>query len=145
MYIWLTVSSYMVKYLRISSYIRKPFLIYYFATVFLIYEETLIFLFISVPACFPLSEWFEWLKLYFSCCLSLIVVGAVAGSTGYRLTRAETCSSSRRGEGKRRDPLCMAAGCFPRKQNSCNGTFRLIEVLCWYVWERLRFILSVEN
>jgi hypothetical protein len=31
--IWLTASSYdMVKYLRISSYIRKPFLIYDFAT-----------------------------------------------------------------------------------------------------------------
>ncbi len=31
-YIWLTASSYMVKYLRISSYcIRKPFLIYDFA------------------------------------------------------------------------------------------------------------------
>ncbi len=34
--IWLTASSHMVKYLRISSYIRKPFLIY------------LIFFFISV-------------------------------------------------------------------------------------------------
>ncbi len=31
-YIWLTASSYMVKYLRISSYIRKPFLKYDFAT-----------------------------------------------------------------------------------------------------------------
>ncbi len=33
-YIWLTVtaSSYMGKYLRISSYIRNPFLIYDFAT-----------------------------------------------------------------------------------------------------------------
>ncbi len=30
--IWLTTSSYMGKYLRISSYIRKPFLIYDFAT-----------------------------------------------------------------------------------------------------------------
>ncbi len=29
---WLTASSYKVKYLRISSYIRKPFLIYDFAT-----------------------------------------------------------------------------------------------------------------
>ncbi len=29
---WLTTSSYMGKYLRISSYIRKPFLIYDFAT-----------------------------------------------------------------------------------------------------------------
>jgi hypothetical protein len=32
-HIWLTASSYMTKYLRISSYIRKPFLIYDFATV----------------------------------------------------------------------------------------------------------------
>ncbi len=44
---------YMVKYLRISSYIRKPFLIYDFATVcstlnFLIFEENFIFFFISV-------------------------------------------------------------------------------------------------
>jgi hypothetical protein len=31
-HIWLTASSYMVIYLRISSYIRKPFLIYDFAT-----------------------------------------------------------------------------------------------------------------
>jgi hypothetical protein len=30
--IWLTASSYMGKYLRISSYIRNPFLIYDFAT-----------------------------------------------------------------------------------------------------------------
>ena len=30
--IWLTASSYMVKYFRISSYIRKPFLIHDFAT-----------------------------------------------------------------------------------------------------------------
>ncbi len=31
-HIWLTASSYIGKYLRISSYIRKPFLIYDFAT-----------------------------------------------------------------------------------------------------------------
>ncbi len=31
-HIWLTASSYMGKYLRISSYIRKPFFIYDFAT-----------------------------------------------------------------------------------------------------------------
>jgi hypothetical protein len=31
-HIWLTASSYMGKYLRISSYIRKPFLIYDYAT-----------------------------------------------------------------------------------------------------------------
>jgi hypothetical protein len=46
-----TISSYLVKYLHISSYtcIRKPFLIYDFATApfFLIFEENLIFFFIS--------------------------------------------------------------------------------------------------
>ncbi len=31
-WVWLTASSYMGKYLRISSYIRKPFLTYDFAT-----------------------------------------------------------------------------------------------------------------
>ncbi len=31
-HIWLTASSYMVKFLCISSHIRKPFLIYDFAT-----------------------------------------------------------------------------------------------------------------
>ncbi len=48
-HIWLTASSYMTKYLRISSNIRKPFLIYDFATApFLIYVENFIFFFISV-------------------------------------------------------------------------------------------------
>jgi hypothetical protein len=52
-HIWLTASSCMGKYFRISSYIRKPFLIYDFATNcsilnFLIYEENLILFFISV-------------------------------------------------------------------------------------------------
>ncbi len=47
-HILLTASSYMIKYLRISSNIRKPFLIYDFVTAFLIYEESLIFFFISV-------------------------------------------------------------------------------------------------
>ncbi len=47
-HIWPTASSYMGKYLRISSYIRKFFLIYDFATAcstlnFLSYEENLIF------------------------------------------------------------------------------------------------------
>ncbi len=42
-------SSYMVKYFRSSSYIRKPFLIYDFATLnFLINEENFVFFFISV-------------------------------------------------------------------------------------------------
>jgi hypothetical protein len=40
----------MGKYLRISSYIRKPFLQYDCSTLnFPIYEENLIFFFISVP------------------------------------------------------------------------------------------------
>jgi hypothetical protein len=40
----------MVKYLRLSSYIREPFLIYDFATdpIRLIYEENFVFFFISV-------------------------------------------------------------------------------------------------
>ncbi len=52
-HIWLTASSYIGKYLPISSYIRKPFLIYDFVTAPLwispIYEENLIFFFISAP------------------------------------------------------------------------------------------------
>ncbi len=51
-HIWLTASSYMRKYLHISSYTRKPFLIYDFATAPLwisyIYEESLISFFSSV-------------------------------------------------------------------------------------------------
>jgi hypothetical protein len=48
----------MAKYLRISSYIRKPFLIYDFACNcsilnFLIYEENLIFFFICIGRCYP--------------------------------------------------------------------------------------------
>ncbi len=51
--IWLTASWYMVKYLRISSYIRKPFLIYVWLCNwshlnFLIDEENFVFFFISV-------------------------------------------------------------------------------------------------
>ncbi len=47
--IWLTASSYVVKYFRISSYIRKPFLIYDFATLnFLINEENFFFFLFSV-------------------------------------------------------------------------------------------------
>ncbi len=38
----------MIKCLRISSIIRKPFLIYDFVTAFIIYEENLISFFISV-------------------------------------------------------------------------------------------------
>ena len=50
-HIWLTASSYIGKYLLISSYIGKPFIIYdcNCSTLnFLIYEENLIFFFISV-------------------------------------------------------------------------------------------------
>ncbi len=50
-YMTITASSYMGKYLRISSYMRKPFLIYDFATAPLkisLYEENLIYIFISV-------------------------------------------------------------------------------------------------
>ncbi len=50
-HIWLTASSYMGKYLRISSYIRKLFLIYDFATVPLLislYMRKIWFSFLSV-------------------------------------------------------------------------------------------------
>ncbi len=45
-HIWLTASTYIWKYLRISSYIRTPFLIYEFP--YTVYEENLIFFFLSV-------------------------------------------------------------------------------------------------
>jgi hypothetical protein len=44
-------SSYMTKYLRISSYITKPFLIYEFATALLwisLYMKKILFVFLSV-------------------------------------------------------------------------------------------------
>ncbi len=50
-HIWLTASSYMLKYLRISSYIRKPFIKCDFATSpFCIYlhMRTIFFSFLSV-------------------------------------------------------------------------------------------------
>ncbi len=50
-YIWLTASSYMGKYLCISSYIRKPFLIYDFATAPLwisLYMRKILLSFLSV-------------------------------------------------------------------------------------------------
>jgi hypothetical protein len=51
-HIWLSASSFMVKYLHIFSYIRKPFLIYDFASEshlnFLIYEENFLLFFINV-------------------------------------------------------------------------------------------------
>ncbi len=53
-HIWLTASSYMGKYFGISSYIRKPFLIYEFATAPLwisLYIRKVWFSFLSVYAC----------------------------------------------------------------------------------------------
>ncbi len=50
-HIWLTASSYMGKYLRISSYNRKPFLIYDFAAALLWiswYMRKILFYFLSV-------------------------------------------------------------------------------------------------
>ncbi len=50
-HIWLTATSYMGKYLRTSSYIRKPFLIYDFATAQLwlsLYMREIWFSFLSV-------------------------------------------------------------------------------------------------
>ncbi len=52
-HLWLTASSYKWKYLRISSYIRKPFLIYDFATAPLWispYMRKILFSFLSVHA-----------------------------------------------------------------------------------------------
>ncbi len=54
-HIWPTASSYIVEYFRISSYIRKPFLIYAFATadpiwISLYKRKKVRFLFISVAA-----------------------------------------------------------------------------------------------
>ncbi len=50
-HIWLTASSYMVKYLRISSYIRKPFFMYDLATApfwISLYMRKIWFSFLSV-------------------------------------------------------------------------------------------------
>ncbi len=63
---WLTASSYMGKNLRISSYIRKPFLIYDFAAApfwISLYMKKILLSFLSVypvvlctcPVCFPHS------------------------------------------------------------------------------------------
>ncbi len=57
-HIWLKASSSMVKYFRISSYIRKPFLIYDFATAPLwisLYMKTILFSFLSVPPSHDIS------------------------------------------------------------------------------------------
>ncbi len=59
-HIWLTASPYIVKYLRISSYIRKPFLIYDFATdpiwisIYCRWGK-FSFLFVSVPSLIHLA------------------------------------------------------------------------------------------
>ncbi len=53
-HVWLTASSYMGKYFCISSYIRKPFLIYDFATAPLWispYMRKIFFSFLSVQMC----------------------------------------------------------------------------------------------
>jgi hypothetical protein len=59
-HIWLTASSYMGNYLRISSYIRKPFLIYDFSTALLwisLYMRKFWFSFLSVYSTyFPIQE-----------------------------------------------------------------------------------------
>ncbi len=50
-HIWLTAFSYMTKYLRISSYISKPFLVYDFATApfwISLYMRKILFSFLSV-------------------------------------------------------------------------------------------------
>jgi hypothetical protein len=62
-HIWMTSSSCIGKYLRISSYTRKPFLIYDFATaplwIFLYMRKIWFFFFLSVhaPAPAPLEQW----------------------------------------------------------------------------------------
>ncbi len=59
MHIWLTASSYMMNYLRISSYIRKPFLIYDFATdpIWIsIHMRKILFSFLSVFAVTALAK-----------------------------------------------------------------------------------------
>ncbi len=61
-HLWLTASSYMGKYLRISSYIRKPFPIYDFATaplwISLYMRKIWFFFFISIL-------WIFWWKQFF--------------------------------------------------------------------------------
>jgi hypothetical protein len=55
--IWLTASSFMVKYQRPSSYIKKPFLIYDFETdpIWIsLYMRKILFSFLSVRYAFAL-------------------------------------------------------------------------------------------
>ncbi len=69
-HIWLTASSSMGKYFRISSFIRKPFLIYDFATVPLwisLYMRKIFFSFLSVQL---LTEVHLYHRCTFSCNLN---------------------------------------------------------------------------
>jgi hypothetical protein len=60
-HIWLTASSYMVKYFRISSYMREPFLIYDFATdpiwISLYMRKISFSFFTSAPLCNDVVRW----------------------------------------------------------------------------------------
>ncbi len=61
-HIWLAASSYMGKYLRISSYIRKPFLINDFATApvwISLYMRKILFYFLSVWSKSGVRTWFH--------------------------------------------------------------------------------------
>jgi hypothetical protein len=82
--------------LRISSYIRKPFLIYDFATL-LIYEENLIFFFISAEVACPIQSCPSICKvLYRSLCgKDLEGVGEVENDVEY----VEGCPGYEEGEG----------------------------------------------
>ncbi len=65
-HIWLSASSYMGKYLRISSYIRKPFLMYDFATapfIISLYMRKIWFSFLSVYEWLPVKEQSRELRL----------------------------------------------------------------------------------
>ncbi len=70
---WLTASSYMGKYLRISSYIRKPFLIYDFATAPLyisLYMRKLWFSFLSVYTSWLMNRTLLLYSMYSISCWS---------------------------------------------------------------------------
>ncbi len=65
-HIWLTASSYMEKYLRISSYIMKPFLIYDFATAPLwisLNMRKILFSFLSVWWLWSYSLLYFWVAV----------------------------------------------------------------------------------
>ncbi len=65
---WLTATSHMVKYLRISPYIRKPFLIYDFATApfwISLYMMKIFFSFLLVHLCsFYLKGWLVYVDSF---------------------------------------------------------------------------------